>query len=396
MEADQVETRRRWMDVGQAEEADGRTAGAKAAARAMTGADPRLVMAYVSPQLRGEDVLAGIRDVVPADVPLIGCSTHGEIYPGGPADGAVVVVALGGTGFTVNAVAARDVAGRQRQAGAEIAAAVTDDPERPHRVLVTLTDGFLRDQEEILRGAYGVLGAAVPLFGGAAADGWQMTGSSFQLFGSEVLSGAVVAAAIMSEAPIGMGIRHGWQPLGEPMVVTDAGNGRVYQLDDRPALDAYLDRLGADPSVYADRDAFTEFALSRPVGVQRRSGVELRNLSTEPDVEGRSIGGGGAIAEGGLIWAMDGGVSSILEASGAACEDALAGLDGRPPVGVLTFSCAALRAVLGDDGIRQEGAVFSDVLEGVPFGGFYTYGEIARIAGIEGFHNQTVVALALA
>ncbi|MGI5241677.1 FIST N-terminal domain-containing protein [Dactylosporangium sp. CA-139066] len=37
------------------------------------------------------------------------------------------------------------------------------------------------------RGAYGVLGASVPLFGGAAGDGWRMSGT-FQLHGSDVFS----------------------------------------------------------------------------------------------------------------------------------------------------------------------------------------------------------------
>jgi hypothetical protein len=64
-------------------------------------------------------------------------------------------------------------------------------------------------------------------------------------------------------------------------------------------------------------------------------------------------------------------------------------------VGLLTLSCAALRAVLGDDGIRREGDRFAKWADGVPFAGFYTYGEIARVRGIDGFHNQTSVVLAL-
>ena len=33
---------------------------------------------------------------------------------------------------------------------------------------------------------------------------------------------------------------------------------------------------------------------------------------------------------------------------------------------------------------------------GSPVAGFYTYGEIARTRGVSGFHNQTLVVLALA
>jgi hypothetical protein len=32
---------------------------------------------------------------------------------------------------------------------------------------------------------------------------------------------------------------------------------------------------------------------------------------------------------------------------------------------------------------------------GAPVAGFYTYGEIARTQGVSGFHNQTLVVLAV-
>ncbi|HEX8346558.1 MAG TPA: FIST C-terminal domain-containing protein, partial [Actinoplanes sp.] len=83
-------------------------------------------------------------------------------------------------------------------------------------------------------------------------------------------------------------------------------------------------------------------------------------------------------------------------ATDAACQDALTGLRGEAPVGLLTFSCAALRAVLGNEGIQQEGKHIGTWADGVPFAGFYTYGEIARARGIDGFHNQTLAVLALA
>ncbi|GDY32709.1 FIST C-terminal domain-containing protein [Gandjariella thermophila] len=160
-------------------------------------------------------------------------------------------------------------------------------------------------------------------------------------------------------------------------------------------MDVYLERLGAPPEAYTDPAAFTRFALPRPLGVQRRSGVEPHNMSTEMDIEGRSIGGGGAIDPGGLVWAMTGDETSILAATDAACTEVLAGLGERDPVGLLTFSCAAPRPVLGSDGIQRENRRIAKHADGLPYAGFYTYGEIARTRGIDGFHNQTLTVLAL-
>jgi hypothetical protein len=380
------------MGVGRSGNEDSRSATADAARSAVCGDDPKLLIVFAAITHDAAGVLAGLRDVAPG-VPVVGCTTHGEIAAGGPTDGTVTVAAIGGAGFTVSTVVAEGVSGRQREAGAEVARCAADVADQPYRVLMLLTDGMVRDQESILRGCYGVVGAGVPLFGAASADGWRMTGG-YVLGDDRVLTDAVVAVAIASEAPIAVAVRHGWSQVGEPMIVTSSGNGRVYTLDDRPALDVYLDRLGAPAEAYTDSDAFMSFALPHPLGVQRRSGVEARNLSTEIDIEGRSIGGGGAIDHGGLTWAMTGDERSILEATDLACQDALDGLDGQPPVGLLTFSCAALRAVLGDDGIQREGERLDKWAAGVPFAGFYTYGEIARVRGIDGFHNQTLAVLA--
>jgi len=384
----------RWMAVGHSAATDSYDAAAEATRAAVTGDEPRLLLVFAGIGHDPRRLAEGIRQAAPG-VPVIGCSTHGEINSGGPHDGSVVVTALGGAGFSVATTAVAEMTGRQRQAGAEVARCVAEVTDREHRVLLLLTDGLGRDQEAVLRGAYGVLGAGVPLFGGAAGDGWQMSGT-FQLHGEDVFSTGVVAACIGSDAPITIGIDHGWHPTGEPMVVTHSADGRVHELDDSPALDAYLERLGAPDEVYEDRQAFQHYVLSRPLGVQRRGGVEVRNMSTEIDLDGRTIGGGGDLSLGALTFAMEGDEESVLAASARACRSAIDQLDGAAPVGLLTLSCAACRAVLGDKGIVEEGARIAEQAGSVPFAGFYTYGEIARTKGINGFHNQTMVVLAFA
>ena len=47
-------------------------------------------------------------------------------------------------------------------------------------------------------------------------------------------------------------------------------------------------------------------------------------------------------------------------------------------------------------GRRAEVNRIASFAGGAPVAGFYTYGEIARTHGISGFHNQTLVVLAVA
>jgi hypothetical protein len=93
---------------------------------------------------------------------------------------------------------------------------------------------------------------------------------------------------------------------------------------------------------------------------------------------------------------MEGDDDSVLAATDAACREALAALNGQAPIGMLAFDCIARRGVLGPDGIKREVDRIAEHAAPGPVAGFYTYGEIARTRGVNGFHNQTLVVLALA
>jgi hypothetical protein len=383
----------RWLAVGQSSDRDARLAGRAAATAAITGDDPKLLVVFCCEDYHLAELLEGVRDVA-GDTPLVGCSTAGEISTAGPGDAGVVVTAFGGPGFDVATASADAAGGRLREAGAEVAATIDRVQDKPHRVLLLLTDGLAGDQAEIVRGAYRVVGAEIPLVGGCAGDDLRMAGTA-QLHDGKVLRHAVVAAAIASDAPLGIGVRHGWRRVGCPMVVTRSEGNRVHLLDDAPALDVYLYRLQAPLAAWEDPQAFTRFAMTHPLGISRRSGEEVRFVAGA-DFEDRSIQCIAQVPQGGLTWFMEGDDASVLEATDGACLDALAALEGRPPLGFVAFDCIARRGVLGEGGIRAEVDRIAEFARGAPVAGFYTYGEIARTHGISGFHNQTLVVLAVA
>ena len=383
----------RWMGVGHSRAQDSGTAGAEAAKQALQGKDPKLLVVFCSDAYDLQALLDAINKES-GSVPLIGCSTAGEIATNGPAETSVVVTALGGPGFSVSTRAAMQVSSRLREAGEEVAACLEDVNERPHRVLMLLTDGLAGDQQEIVRGAYGVVGAEVPMVGGCAGDDLKMKVTR-QFWGNRVLGDAIVAAAIGSHAPIGIGVRHGWRKVGEPMLVTKSGDNRVYALDDQPALDVYLDRLDAPTEARTDPAAFTRFALTHPLGLSGRSGEPHVRFIGEANFEDRSLGCIAEVPQSALAWFMEGDEQSVLQATDDACAEALGNLGGQKPLGMIAFDCIARRGVLGDPGIAREIERVAEHAEGAPVAGFYTYGEIARTHGISGFHNQTLVVLAV-
>jgi hypothetical protein len=383
----------RWFAVGSAEGIEPR-AGGRAADEALVRDDPKLLVVFCSPS---HDLPALLREIRArsGDVPLIGCTTAGEIATAGPSDASVVITALGGDGFAVETAVATGASRDLRAAGARVAQCLPAREDLPHKVLLLLSDGLAGNQQELVRGAYGVLGAGVPLVGGCAGDDLKMA-RTFQLHGDRVLTDSVVAAGIASDAPLGIGVRHGWRRVGEPMLVTASGGNRVYTLDDRPALDVYLEHLGVDEPEDGDREGLARLALTHPLGLSRPGGEEQVRFIRGGDFAERSLSCIAEVPQGALVWIMEGDARSVLEATDAAGGDSLAALGGRPPLGMIAFDCIARRGVLQEDGIKAEIDRLVALASGTPIAGFYTYGEIARTRGLRGFHNQTLVVLSVA
>ena len=381
----------RWLSVGSSDLADSAAAGRAAALAATGGKTAKLLIAFASHGHAPQALLDAIAEVT-HNAPLIGCTTAGEIAASGPTDNGVVIVALGGSGFNVRSASAVAAEGQLRDASATVAGCARG-LEGEFKALLLLSDGLGGDQEEVVRGAYSVVGASIPLVGGCAGDDLRMK-ETVQFHDRQVLHGAVVGAAISSDSPIGIGVRHGWQRVGDAMLVTSSSDNHVYALDDKPALDVYLDKLGVQGAARTDPAAFTQFAITHPLGISRRSGEQVRFIGGA-NFDDRSLSCIANVPQGGLAWFMEGDENSVLEATDAACTDAIAALGGHKPIGFVAFDCIARRGVLGTAGIAKEVERIGAHADGAPVAGFYTYGEIARTHGTTGFHNQTLVVLAL-
>ena len=388
----------RWVGAGWSDDADPVRAGEQAIRQAVTGDAPALVVVFASTAHDLAQVARGIRSQVPQQVPLVGCSTAGEIVGTGPRDASVAVMVFGG-GFTVRVASADGLAEDSRRAGENVATELTRrnaTARTEHHVVLLLSDGLAGDQQALVAGVYRVTGSTVPLVGGCAGDDLRMH-QTYQLVGDvdgdRVLTGSVVAVWLGSDAPFGIGVQHGWNRIGAPLVVSHSEGNTVYGLDDQPALDLYLRLLDAPAAAHHDQAAFTRFSLSHPLGISSRSQDAVRFVAGA-DYQARSLTLLAPAPAGGLAWLMGGDVGSVLSATDAACESALAQLGDHPPRGLLAFDCIARREVLGEN-TGDEVARIVGRGSSAPVIGFYTYGEIARTRGISGFHNQTLVVLAV-
>jgi hypothetical protein len=401
----------RWVHVGRSLDPDPRSAGERAATEALAGRSSRLLLVFCRSRWDAKAVLEGVCAVTPDDTVVAGGTTVGEIAPGGPgleelgnAPG-VVVIALGGPGFAVASTVSRAASEHRRESGAEVAGALASIT-LPNRALLLIADGLSREQHEIVRGAYGVLGALTPIVGGCSADDLEYL-ATYQFHGTgagvEVLQDAVVGIGLGSNAPLGLGIAHGWTKVGDAMLITDSVGGVVHTLDDAPAAEMFLSRIAGSPLSLDearalrenDPPAFLDILFRNPLGLSRRTGEDLRVVH-DIDFDTGAVVCLADVPQGALAWVMTTDREALVSAAADSCSGAIAALEGADPLGFLVFDCGARKIKLEADGVRAEQQAIGRLVGERPFGGFYTYGEVARMEGARGMHQLTVVTLAIA
>jgi hypothetical protein len=279
--------------------------------------------------------------------------------------------------------------GEPRTAGREATAkAMASVDGAPHGIVLLFVDSQAGDQAEVVAGAYAVAGGSVPLAGGAAG------GAARARFADDrVLSGGVVAVAIGSSAPIGVGIAHGCVPRGAPSIVTRAEGPKVIQLDGRPAQDVYFEKLGVDGADIGD-DEFDAFAMVHPIAEPELSGAVRPRYIRARTADGALVCAT-SIECNAAVEVCDQTPETIVQSAGTAVEDAVSQL-GRPADAALVFDCAARSAWFGSALAEREleavAAAFGDPAPSLA--GACTRGEIGRLRGAKGDRNHSVVIAA--
>nr|WP_240897384.1 FIST N-terminal domain-containing protein [Kineococcus vitellinus] len=321
---------------------------------------------------------------------VVGTSTGTVFARGGQQAADVVVTAVGGPGVSVGTGAS--TAADPHARGVE-AVTACGNAGRAHSTVLLLPTGTDGQQQAVVRGAYSVLGPAVPLVGGGS-DGDMARRVTWQLHGREVVENGLVAVRLDTDRPVGVGTGHGLARTGEPMVVTDSDGLLVRGLDGRPALDAYLERLGVRAEDGVDAAALAPLGFAHPLALVRRRREEVRTV-VGMDVAARSLEFVSEVPPGSLVSVMSGGQEDMLAGAVGACADAVAGLGGAEVAGMVVFSCIARRELLSHEGRLGEARAALSAAAGPEVVLNYSCGEIARVSGAAGCHNQTVVALAL-
>ncbi len=366
--------------------------------------NPDLLIVFASIKFDQQKMLDGIRSVVKSSV-LIGSSTAGEINTTGPIKlhRSVTIMAIKSPEIKYFAGIGEDIASNPRLAGKIAADKVKEQSTDPLKAFMMIPDVLVGNGADIVRGVLDSLGVHFPVVGGASGDDFAFK-KTYQYMNDKVYSGSVVGLGLAGNFKIGIGVKHGWIPVGAPMKVTKSAGAVVHEINGAPAVKIYEDYFGEEEAKVLRTEALAKLAITYPLGMKVSGSDELLIRDPITVDENGSITCAAEIPEGAEIRLMVGSREEAVKVAKIAAEEAVSQLGGSTPKAVIIFNCIARNKLFGDKSGDEIRAIQEAVGKQVPLIGFYTYGEQAPLGGevrnIEqcnsAFHNETVVICVLA
>lgn len=355
---------------------------------------PDALIVFASPHGEHEALLEALAEATGTRT-IVGCSSAGEFTSDAAGQGLTNVTALRSDSIRFTAVSATGISRDHEGAAQRIADGFAGEDLHafPHRAALVLVDALAGHAEELVDALTVRTGGSYRFFGGGAGDDARFR-RTFVFCGTAVHEDAAVALEIVSRKPLGIGARHGWTPASRPLRVTEADASRVVSLNASPAVEAFEEHAEATTQPF-DRSDPMPFFLHNIVGVETPAGFKLRVPLGVAEHGG--IVCAAEVPEGATTRIMSTGGASAADAAAAATRDAMDQVrqGGGAPRAALFFDCVATRLRLGHEFGRELAAV-AEELEGTPFAGFNSYGQIVRADGqFSGFHNCTAVVCVL-
>ena len=384
---------------------------AKEAVDKLDGAKSTFAIVFSSVKYNLKQLLDGVRSVSAVNTGnLIGCSDAGEITDEGVYNEAVAVMCIASDKIKITTGIGKNLSENARRAGRD--AALQSIKPYGSRLpmtsqifiksksqegkftfltpyaMIALPDALSGGGNDAVRGITDVVGLNFPVVGGSPGDDLQFKKTSEYLNG-RVFSDAVAVALIKSELSMGFGVAHGWKPVGKAMVVTKVKGGRVYKIDNKPAIEAY-------EKFFSKRITHKELGrefVTHSLGVPAWEG-EYRLRWPIFMHDDKSITCAADIKEGSVVRIMAGTTRDTVKAGRlSAMEAMLRAGDPEEVAACILFDCVSRKAEMKKHAWKEIKAIKDVVGKETPIIGFYTYGEISpTFNSPTGYHNQTTVS----
>ncbi|MBX3209022.1 MAG: FIST C-terminal domain-containing protein [Labilithrix sp.] len=342
-----------------------------------------LTIFYCSPAYDLEALGAALKEKF-GDVPLIGCTTAGEITPFGYVEGTLTGVSIIGAGFRAATVRVDDLSHFQIARGDDSVQRAFGElrkcgvvPSARDTFAFLLADG-LSMQEEVLVSSISRNLGSIQLFGGSAGDGTRF-GKTYMFHEGAFRTDCALLTVVHTEYPFEVFKTQHFVAASEKMVVTAADPARriVTEINGQPAASEYARVMGMET------EELTPFVFARhPVVVRVGGTTYVRSIQKVNDDGSLTFF---CAIDDGIVLTVAKGVDMVQNLADA-FESVRRHLG--PPTLVLGCDCILRRLEIEELGLNVE---ISELMTKNGVVGFATYGEQYNAMHV----NQTFTGVAI-
>ncbi len=265
------------------------------------------------------------------------------------------------------------------------------------KLCITFCAGLIQNASDLIDGLENKFGKGFPLLGASLLDSLSFQ-KTYLYFGEEIYTDSACGILLGGNLNFGLGIKHGWKPLGKPRLVTSSFRNIVNEIDHAPASGVYEECFAKEaPELRKDLKYISRFY---PVGMylEKEKEYVLRNIISIRN--NGSLVFQGDIPEGTQIRFMIGTKESILGAAKEAARQAKQEMLGRKVSFALVFDSVSRHMLLGKQFPEELEIIREQFGKDTPVIGLCTYGEQAPLRSVDysgkaHSHNQAIAILAV-
>jgi hypothetical protein len=302
----------------------------------------------------------------------------------------VLVCVISSTDFQMTPIIAHGLLNNSLQVGKDLREGITSKNINNIKGLFLMLDGLhASDPDSMLKEVSIAIPKNVAIFGGSAAEPllWKNT---YQFYDEDVFEDSVVGVVFSGNITIEVGSSHGSQELGGVHVVTKAEGPRIFEIDNKPAIELFTELYGEGQR---EINAVTAAGVCLGTKIPSSSGgddhLELRiPLSSSED---GSIVMAASWSVGTKIYICQRNVEMIASKNTEVIDNILKKHNNKKPILVFESDCLGRSAdQIGNDASKNEIDAGIKAFGGdMPWFGAYVYGELASLEDVAAFHNWT-------
>jgi hypothetical protein len=391
--------------VGKSHHHNPNVAGREATEQALRNAGivkPDFVFMFASIGYDQHSLVRAVRETT-RGAPLSGCSAEGTIN-GDDADESgfsLIVTAISSEDLRWTNGLATGLSASSHAVGSRVAQNLLPDLSADTIGLFVFPDGLTDDLNHFFAGLEENLWSDrfLPLWGGGAANNFNLGEPTYQYCDDEVVSDGVSYALLSGRARASWALSHSLIPIGGERKVTRSHGNVIYEIDGKPAVEILKEYL-PEHALIEDRD-WMRYAISlalcfRAPSYMKDEEYVVRGVPAVKMADG-SITVQTEVQEGTSVWFSSRDKEKLATGLDRMARQIKQQLEGAQPKLVFQFECATRGKMMFRE---QEKLQFlrqfrQSVSPDVPWAGFYTIGEIGPVEKHNDRHLYTSVVVAL-